>query len=405
MTRHARRATASLVVVTLLLAVAMFAATTGCAKKVVVPDVSKSEFEQAKALLESKGLKATVRARLANDALPENAVVSQEPPAGSEVEKGTEVALTLSTGPEGVSLPNLVGYDVEEAKRQLQALGLRFKVTKRVDPSQPGKVLDQNPQATTSVLPDSMVEIFVADTAPPPLPDAPATQATGSAGSSPAGASGSGGSPKSTGYVVAVDAGHQARANTSPEPIGPGSSSTKAKVTGGASGASTGQKESELNLAVALRLQAALKAKGVRVVMIRVSESVDISNSERAQMANRAGADLFIRIHADSGGSSASGSKTLVPSRNQWTGPIYAQSRRAADKVQPQLVRATGFPNDGIVERGDITGFNWSKVPVVLLEMGFLSNPNEDRTLAKDSVRRQIASNVADGILSYLKSR
>lgn len=377
----------------------------GCAKKVVVPDVSKLPLDQATTVLESKGLKVTVRAKLPHETVPEDHVSAQAPAPGTEVRPGSEVALTLSTGREGVSLPSFLGIEVEEAKRQLQGLGLQFKVTKRVEPGQEGKVVGQSPEGGSVVLPDSLVELVVAEAAPVALPDVPLVTTTGSAALTAGSGGSSSGGGGTSGFVVVIDPGHQGQGNSSPEPVGPGSSSTKPKVSGGARGVATGQKESALNLAVALKLEAALRAKGVRVVMTRRAEDVDISNIERAQVANRAGADLFIRIHADSGGPSASGAKTLVPSRNQWTGAIYDQSRRAAAKVQPQLVRATGFPDDGIVERGDITGFNWSKVPVVLLEMGFLSNPSEDRQLTKDSVRGRIADYVADGIVSYLKSR
>ena len=58
--------------------------------------------------------------------------------------------------------------------------------------------------------------------------------------------------------------------------------------------------------------------------------------------------------------------------------------------------------NRGVIERSDLTGFNWSKVPVVLIEMGFLSNPEEDNLLNSDSYQEKLAQGLYKGILKAL---
>lgn len=100
--------------------------------------------------------------------------------------------------------------------------------------------------------------------------------------------------------TIVIDPGHQTKGDSSKEPIGPGATETKAKVTTGATGISTKQKESELALKVALLLEKALKEEGYNVIMTRTTNNVNISNKERAMIANNAEADAFLRIHADS---------------------------------------------------------------------------------------------------------
>jgi len=208
-----------------------------------------------------------------------------------------------------------------------------------------------------------------------------------------------------TAPVVVIDPGHDARANLATEPIGPGSSTRKIKDGGGTHGVVTGDREPDLTLDVSLRLRRLLRAAGVRVVMTRTRTSgASMGNIVRARIANDAGAALFLRVHADGASSaSARGTHTLTPAlRRGWTDDVYASSRRAATLVQTELVRTLGFPNRGIQERSDFTGFNWADVPVILVEMGFMTNPTEDRALALPTVRQRAALGLCRGTLRFL---
>jgi N-acetylmuramoyl-L-alanine amidase len=205
--------------------------------------------------------------------------------------------------------------------------------------------------------------------------------------------------------VVVIDPGHDLRANPATEPIGPGSSTRKIKDGGGTHGVVSGLTEAELNLRVALRLRTLLERSGVRVVMTRrETAGTSIGNVARARIANRAGAALFLRIHADGATDpSARGTHTLYPTlRRGWTDDVYASSKRAARTVQSELVRALGFPDRGLQERSDFTGFNWADVPVILVEMGFMTNATEDRLLATSAYQRRAAVGLCRGALRYL---
>lgn len=209
---------------------------------------------------------------------------------------------------------------------------------------------------------------------------------------------------KVTKQVVAIDAGHQGRGNSNLEPIGPGASERKPKVSSGTQGVATGTAEYELNLAVAKKLEKALKKEGYRVIMIRTTNDVDISNSRRAKIANKARADVFIRIHANSStDSSISGVLTISPTAsNPYCANIYKDSYLLSKCVVDEVSNATGARNTGVWQTDSMSGINWCKVPVTILEMGYMSNPTEDRNMAKNSYRNKIVKGTVKGINKYL---
>ncbi len=204
--------------------------------------------------------------------------------------------------------------------------------------------------------------------------------------------------------VIVIDAGHQTRAMSATEPNGPGSSVRKAKVTGGTSGCVTHLPEYKLNLQVAKKLKKELVKRGYKVIMVRTKNNVKLSNVDRAKVANKNKADAFIRIHANSSGNSGvKGALTIAPesSNRYMTKKNRTASQKLSKKVLQAYCKATGAKNRGVMYTNTMTGINWCKVPVTIVEMGFMSNPSEDRRMAKASYQKKIVKGISDGIDSY----
>lgn len=206
--------------------------------------------------------------------------------------------------------------------------------------------------------------------------------------------------------LVVIDAGHQAKGNSEKEPVGPGATEMKAKVASGTTGNFTGIPEYELNLAVAQMLQQLLEERGYEVVMIRTTHNVDISNAQRAEMANALNADAFVRIHANSSDdSSVHGILTICQTEsNPYNGELYARSKALSQLVLDAMVDATGAKKRNVWETDTMSGVNWCQVPVTIVEMGFMSNEEEDRLMATEEYRQLLAQGIANGIDDYFRA-
>ena len=207
--------------------------------------------------------------------------------------------------------------------------------------------------------------------------------------------------------VIVIDAGHQGKGNSELELIGPGASKSKPKVASGTRGVSTKLPEYELTLTVAKKLRDALILQGYEVIMVRETHDVNISNKERAEIANQAGASAFIRIHANgSNDSSVNGVLTACQSsQSPYCAEYYPESRKLSDYVVNNMAKITGAKNRGVWETDEMSGTNWCKVPTTIVEMGFMTNAREDQLMSTPEYQENMVNAMVKGINEYLGGR
>lgn len=203
--------------------------------------------------------------------------------------------------------------------------------------------------------------------------------------------------------IIVIDAGHGINSYNKQEQIAPDSSETKIAFASGTSGKN--QTEEQLNLAIALKLQDELKSEGAIVHMTRTTHECDMTNIDRAEFANELNADISVKIHADGNvNSSVRGVSVLVPgNKHIKDSNILENSRIAGEIVLENYVNQTGAINRGISVRNDLTGFNWTKVPIILVEVGFMTNPEEDRIMETEDYQNKMVSGIVLGLKQYFQ--
>ena len=207
--------------------------------------------------------------------------------------------------------------------------------------------------------------------------------------------------------TVCIDPGHQFTPNSEQEPVAPGSMDTKDKATKGSMGVVSGLAEYELTLIIAQKVEKKLKEKGYDVIMTRNTNEANISNVERAEMANNANVGAFVRIHADgSDNPNDHGAMAICQTAsNSNNGDKHVQSLDLATKVLDGVVAATGCDRERVWETDSLITINWAKVPVTVIEVGYMTNAQDDAKMATDEYREKIADGIVNGIDNYYASQ
>ena len=209
------------------------------------------------------------------------------------------------------------------------------------------------------------------------------------------------------GIVVCIDPGHQGSANSEKEPCAPwsaeanpevNSDTMKSKCTAGATGSFTGKLEYVLTLEISMKIKSVLTELGATVVMTRESHDVNISNKERAQIGNDAEADVTLRIHGNSfSNPDVNGIEFYVRDVGDNTAEYKERSDydyALAKELYDVMIAATGATSRGVKRSDSYTGTNWSDVPSIIIECGFMSNEIEDNKLASEEYQQIIADSV-----------
>lgn len=200
------------------------------------------------------------------------------------------------------------------------------------------------------------------------------------------------------GITIGINPGHQSKAIMKTYPVSPGSSVMKPGCKAGAQGINSKRPEYEVNLDVSLKLQQLLIEGGADVVMTRTTNDAYLTNIERAQILNDANVDMAIQVHCD-GSDSASPHGMSAYYRS--TGPYTTESKLFADMLLTTMVSETGASNHGLHINNEYMSLNYSTTPAVLVELGYLSNPTEDRLLNSEGYQLQLAQAMYDAICLY----
>ena len=209
------------------------------------------------------------------------------------------------------------------------------------------------------------------------------------------------------GHKIAIDPGQQKNQMTDKEPIGPGAADTTAKMSYGATSTTTGKREYEWSLPFAQRLKAELEARGYEVVLTREENNVEISNAERAKFVNESGAEVFLSLQADAASNAeAKGIYTQIPSQsNPFVGNLYSDCKRMAKLIQNNLINETGTKDRGVQEIDKVATINYSEVPVAVLQLGFMSNKEEDANLWSEAYQDKLIKAICDAIDTYFQEQ
>ena len=227
-----------------------------------------------------------------------------------------------------------------------------------------------------------------------------ALSATDAAPVSPAGEEGSTFSAEGKDLLIVLDPGHSSQIPDGTEPIGPGSSEMKEADTVGTYGPASALHEYELTMRVSQKLRTELEKRGYEVHLTHLDTVQPISCVERAEVANENSADAFIRIHANgTEDTSAHGAMTIcITSSNPYHPELYSASKRLSEVLLDSYCQGTGASREKVWETDTMTGNNWAEVPTTLIELGYMTNPDEDLMMAMDSYQKKMVLSIADGL-------
>ena len=216
------------------------------------------------------------------------------------------------------------------------------------------------------------------------------------------------------GKVIGIDPGHNGRNSGDPGYINRlvwnGREWENCDTTG--TETDGGYTEAQFNWNVARYLRADLIKYGAKVVMTRYSNNgVGPCVNRRAQILNRAHANVAIDIHADGGPASGRGFTVLEPVADGPNDKVIKSSIRFGSDARRAMLRYTKMPesnyygHDGVILRDDLAGLNLATEPKILIESGNMRNSTDAAILTRASFQRQLARAFALAIIRFLTGK
>lgn len=210
------------------------------------------------------------------------------------------------------------------------------------------------------------------------------------------------------GLTVCIDPGHQLLSPGGIEQVGPGLRGKKAVVFGMAEGIVTRRREATVVLEIGLQLRDMLLENGAKVVMTRDTMDTSLTNLDRAQIANDAGADICIRLHANANKSKTNrGIVVYTPLGSDYARAVADPKtyRVWGETLLDCMAKSTGAKPVGVGQTDTYVGSNWCKMPVFLIEMGYMTTPQDDLLLSLPEYQQKLCQGMVDGIGAISRMR
>lgn len=209
------------------------------------------------------------------------------------------------------------------------------------------------------------------------------------------------------GVTVCIDPGHQRKTQIETVYRAPNSTQTVTTTYGMASGTQTGRLESIVTLEVGILLRDMLLAEGATVIMTRETQETFVGMLERADIPNNAGADFVLRLHCNSGTAGRQGIQVYCPSTSSYAQAVADTETYSAmaETILNAMKAATGQTRGNYTLNGNYVGNNWSKMPSFLIEMGYMSDAEEDRLLSSPVYQCFLAEGMVEGVVKLSQMR
>ncbi|MCL2672711.1 MAG: N-acetylmuramoyl-L-alanine amidase [Clostridiales bacterium] len=203
-----------------------------------------------------------------------------------------------------------------------------------------------------------------------------------------------------SGISIGIDPGHQSRSDRQQEAIAPGAQETRNRMSVGTAGVLMGAREYDITLNIARHLQRMLTASGARVVMTRDDNHVNLSNAQRALILSAEDLDFAVSLHCEGSNDPMQRGSFAIISADVEDNEALAQVLLSVYAEQ------SGFAmwDDPIIKQRDNPFLNWATVPAVWLNMGCLSNPDDESALSDIYMQEYIAYAIYIALVSMYSS-